>query len=70
MSKRKITNDIEQLINDIEQLINYRLNNRLKEFEDIQKTISKTLVTILTDEQIFQIFNDCNLVMIKSILSN
>ena len=56
MSKRKITGDIEQLIED-------RLNKRLKEFEVNQKTI-------LTDKQIFQLFDECNLVMIKSILSN
>ena len=70
MSKRKIPDDIEQLINN---RLNKRLKEfeeRLKEFEDNQKTISKTLGTTLNDEQIFQLFDECNLVMIKSILSN
>ena len=66
MSKRKITDDIKQMIDDqISELIE-STNKRLKQIENNYNSF----LSILTDKQIFRIFDECNYNMINNIISN
>ena len=66
MTKRKITDNIKQMIDDKISKIIESTDKRLKQIENNYNSF----LTILTDEQIFKIFYDRNYNMINNIISN
>ena len=72
MSKRTLEKLEENMNKRMKQMEdNYKqMEDNYKQMEDNNKSINDTFLSILTDKQIFKLFDECNYNMINNIISN